>query len=112
MRGGKSPKLAEKASKKALPGAGAGQTSRGNAGGSVKPTGGCNGGSNVTTGKKRKKKKDKQLPPTTSRANEGKGSNTTVKQPVKGSTTPKTTRAGSGKYCTNVNVGLQQLLLD
>ena len=58
MRGGKSPKLAEKGSKKAL--SVAGQTSGG--GGTARNA--SNGG-NSMVGKKRKKKKDKQLPSST-----------------------------------------------
>ena len=94
MRGGKSPKLADKGTKKA-PHVTIGQANRGKVGDSGKTS---NGGSQVT-GKKRKKKKDKQLPPTCSSADGGKSSATTVKEPVKITDVTKTTsQVCSGKY--------------
>ena len=89
MRGGKSPKLADKGTKKAPP---VGQASRGSVGDSGKTS---NGGSQMT-GKKRKKKKDKQLPPSCSSADSGKGA---LKEPVKVTNATKTTsQVGSGKF--------------
>lgn len=96
MRGGKSPKLADKGSKKA-PHVTIGQANRGKVGDSGKAS---NGGGQVT-GKKRKKKKDKQLPapPSCSSADGGKSSATAVKEPVKITNGTKTTsQVCSGKY--------------
>ena len=90
MRGGKSPKLAEKGIKKA-PGQNSGSTA-----GSSRSVG--NGGSNVA-GKKRKKGKDQQqLPPNSSSVNQGKGSSTDAKETMKGSSASKRLiQACSGK---------------
>ena len=92
MRGGKSPKVAQKAGKKAQAVAAGGQAGRGNGGGKSKSS---NGGNTVSPGKKRKKK-DKQLPTTSSQPSDEKGSNATAKRPEKEATTPKATRVGSG----------------
>ena len=93
MRGGKSPKLTERGSKKAV--SVAGQTSGGGgaAGGGRNAS---NGGSSMA-GKKRKKKKDKQLPSTSSAAGSGKYTSTVSKETVKALRAPKTEETSSGK---------------
>ena len=92
MRGGKSPKLTERGSKKAV--SVAGQASGGGpAGGSRNVS---NGG-NSMAGKKRKKKKDKQLPSTSSAAFSGKYTGTVSKETVKASHASKTEETSSGK---------------
>ena len=86
MRGGKSPKLTEKGSKKAV--SVAGQTS----GGGEIASGGrstSNGGDSMA-GKKRKKRKDKQLPSTSSVAGSGKQTSILSKETIKAPHASKT----------------------
>ena len=89
MRGGKSPKLTEKGSKKAV--SVAGQTSGGGGGTAGGGRNTSNGGDSMA-GKKRKKKKDKQLPSTSSAsaAGNGKQTSTLSKETIKAPHASKT----------------------
>ena len=97
MRGGKSPKLTERGSKKAV--SVAGQTSGGGgaASGGRNASRDASNGGNSMVGKKRKKKKDKQLPSTSSAAGSGKYTSTVSKETVKALRAPKTEETSSGK---------------
>ena len=95
MRGGKSPKLIDRGSKKAV--AVAGKTSGGGGGGGTASSSASNGG-NGMAGKKRKKKKEKQLPSTSSAVESGKQASTLSKQIIKPPHASKTAeKTSSGK---------------
>ena len=95
MRGGKSPKLTEKGSKKTVSVAGA---TGGRGGGTADGGRNASNGGNSMAGKKRKKKKDKQLPSTSSAAGSGKHTSTLSKESVKASHMSKTAEeTNSGK---------------
>ena len=95
MRGGKSPKLTEKGSKKTVSVAGA---TGGGGGGTAGGGRNASNGGNSMAGKKRKKKKDKQLPSTSSAAGSGKHTSTLSKESVKASHMSKTAEeTNSGK---------------
>ena len=103
MRGGKSPKLTEKGSKKAVSVAGQTSGGRGGTAGGGRNT--SNGGDSMA-GKKRKKKKDKQLPSTSSATGSGKQTSTLSKETIKAPHASKAAakEASLGKWkCRKLN---------